>query len=147
MWKPIGLFSCLLALAACSPESPFGFRLPDGDATAGRQAFLDLRCNSCHEVRGSAIEHGGGLAQITLGGQTTRVKTYGELVTSIINPSHKIAPPHRVDGATAEGASLMSFTYLNEVMTVQQLVDLVAFLQPTYEVVQPPADVRWYIYP
>lgn len=147
MWKPIGLFACLLVVAACSPESPLGFRLPDGDATAGRQAFLDLRCNSCHEVRGVAIEHAGGLAHVALGGQTTRVRTYGELVTSIINPSHKIAPSHRADGATAEGASLMSFTYLNEVMTVQQLVDLVAFLQPTYEVVPPPIEGRWYVYP
>jgi hypothetical protein len=40
----------------------------------------------------------------------------------------------------------MSLAYLNDVMTVQQLVDLVAFLQPTYEVVQPP-PVRWALYP
>jgi hypothetical protein len=32
-------------------------------------------------------------------------------------------------------------------MTVQQLVDLVAFLQSTYEVVPPPVSARWYIYP
>jgi len=147
MWKPMALFSCLVTLAACTVESPFGFRLPDGDAATGRQAFLDLKCNSCHEVRGIALEQSSGLAHVTLGGQTTRVRTYGELVTSIINPSHKIAPPHRADGATAEGVSLMSFTYLNDVMTVQQLVDLVAFLQPTYEVVQPPIEGRWYVYP
>jgi hypothetical protein len=39
----------------------------------------------------------------------------------------------------------MSFVYLNDVMTVQQLVDLVAFLQPTYTIVQPPPP-RWAIY-
>ena len=147
MQKLIGLVLCAAALAACSPESPFGFRLPDGDAAAGRQAFLDLRCNSCHEVRGVAIEYRGGLANVVLGGQTTRVKTYGELVTSIINPSHRIAPLHRDDGALPDGQSVMSIAYLNDVMTVQQLVDLVAFLQPTYEVVPPPPPTRWYVYP
>lgn len=145
MRKSIVLLS-LAALAACSAESPFGFRLPDGDAVAGRQAFLDLRCNSCHEVRDVAVEYREGLAHVTLGGETTRVKTYGELVTSIINPSHRIAPPNR-DAVLPGGQSIMSAAYLNEVMTVQQLVDLVAFLQPTYEVVPPPVPARWYVYP
>jgi hypothetical protein len=146
MWKSIALLSCLAALAACSPESPFGFRLPDGDAAAGQQAFVDLRCNACHEVSGVPIEYLEGVARISLGGKTTRIKTYGELVTSIINPSHKIAPPHRDAGAEHRGESLMTYAYLNEIMTVQQLVDLVAFLQPTYEVVQPPPPSRWAMY-
>jgi hypothetical protein len=135
---------CLVSLCACSPESPFGFRLPEGDAAAGRQAFVDLRCNACHEVAGVPIEYLEGIAHVQLGGETTYVKTYGELVTSIINPSHKIVPPQI--GVTPEGQSVMSLAYLNDVMTVQQLVDLVAFLQPTYEVVQPP-PVRWALYP
>jgi hypothetical protein len=146
MRKSIALLFLVSALAACSPESPFGFRLPDGDAAAGRQAFLDLRCNSCHEVSGVAIEYREGLAHVRLGGQTTRVKTYGELVTSIINPSHRIAPLNR-DAVLPGGESIMSAAYLNEVMTVQQLVDLVAFLQSTYEVVPPPVQSRWYVYP
>lgn len=145
MWKIIALTPLFLVLAACGPQSPLGFRLPDGDPAAGQQAFVALRCNSCHEVSGVAVEYLEGVAHVPLGGQTTAVKTYGELVTSIINPSHRIAPLHRDDGATAEGESLMTFAYLNEVMTVQQLVDLVAFLQPTYEVVQPPS-ARWAVY-
>jgi hypothetical protein len=147
MWKLIRLLGLTAALAACSPESPFGFRLPDGDPADGRTAFIDLRCNSCHEVRGLAIEYVQGIAHVPLGGPTTRVKTYGELVTSIINPSHRIAPRHREDGALPGGQSLMSAAYLNDVMTVQQLVDLVAFLQPTYELVEPPPATRWYVYP
>ncbi len=145
MWRVVALLLCLAALTACSPESPFGFRLPNGDAAAGQQAFVDLRCNSCHEVSGVAVEYLEGVAHVRLGGQTTHVRTYGELVTSIINPSHKIAPPQRDGGATHRGESLMTYAYLNDVMTVQQLVDLVAFLQPTYEVVQPPAP-RWAMY-
>lgn len=145
MRRSIALFPCLATLAACSPESPFGFRLPDGDPAAGRQAFVDLRCNACHEVAGVSIEYLEGAARVPLGGKTAHVRTHGELVTSIINPSHKIAPPHRDSGATPEGQSLMTYAYLNEVMTVQQLVDLVAFLQPTYEIVQPP-PARWATY-
>jgi sulfur-oxidizing protein SoxX len=140
----IAFLPCLVGLAACSPESPLGFRLPDGDAPAGRQAFVDLRCNACHEVAGVPMEYLEGIAHVELGGKTTYVKTYGELVTSIINPSHKIAPPYRQSGVP-EGQSLMSYAYLNEVMTVQQLVDLVAFLQPTYQVVPPPV-ARWAMY-
>lgn len=144
MLKKLVLLCGVVTLAACGPQSPFGFSLPGGSADAGRQAFIALRCNSCHEIQGVA-EHLGGPAHVVLGGETTRVRTYGELVTSIINPSHKIAPVDRAEGATAEGESLMSYAYLNDVMTVQQLIDLVAFLQPTYRVVQPP-PVRWAMY-
>ena len=145
MRKTIAALPCLVAIAACSPESSFGFRLPDGDPAAGQKAFVDLRCNACHEVTGVPVEYLEGIAHVTLGGETTHLRTYGELVTSIINPSHKIAPRDRDSGASPEGQSLMSYVYLNEVMTVQQLVDLVAFLQPTYEVVPPPT-ARWAVY-
>jgi sulfur-oxidizing protein SoxX len=145
MRKSIALLSCLTALAACTPESPFGFRLPDGDAAAGREAFMNLGCNACHEVAGVPIEYLEGIARIKLGGETTHLRTYGELVTSIINPSHKIAPQHRDSRAVLDGESVMTYLYLNQVMTVQELVDLVAFIQPTYEVVPPP-PVIWSTY-
>ena len=145
MHKTIALLPWLAALAACTPESPFGFRLPDGDPAAGRQAFSDLGCNSCHEVAGVPIEHLDGVPHVQLGGKTTHLRTYGELVTSIINPSHKISPQHRAAGAVLDEQSVMTYLYLNQVMTVQQLVDIVAFLQPTYEVVQP-QPVKWATY-
>jgi len=69
-----------------------------------------------------------------LGGQTTVIKTYGDLVTSVINPSHKIFRRHsKQKVSTEEGGSKM-ITY-NEVMTVQQLVDLVTYLESNYEIV------------
>jgi hypothetical protein len=145
MRKAIALLPCLAAVAACGPASPFGFRLPDGDAAAGRQAFVDLGCNACHEVAGVPIEYLEGIAHVQLGGKTRHLRTYGELVTSIINPSHKIAPGHREAGAVLDGESVMTYLYLNQIMTVQELVDLVAFLQPTYEVVPPP-PAKWAIY-
>lgn len=80
---------------------------------------------------------------VVLGGGVSRVKTYGELVTSIINPSHKLArgfPPHRVSD---ESGSLMS--PYNDVMTVTELINLVAFLQTRYEV-KPRPGYRYPVY-
>lgn len=140
---------CLSILQGCTPgpESARGFRLPDGNAEAGRLAFVDLRCHACHDVQGveppaeSAID-----TRVALGGQVTRVRTYGELVTSIINPSHKLAPGYQPEEETEDGKSPMEAASLNETMTVQQLVDIVTYLQPLYEVRPPAYDPYSYIY-
>lgn len=146
----IELLACATMLAACSPtpQSPQGFRLPDGDAARGRQAFTALHCNSCHTVAGTDIEYvGAGAPKVALGGTTTYVRTYGELVTSIINPSHKLAPGYPPEDVSSDGESLMAMARLNEAMTVQQLIDLVAFLQDQYEVVLPEYYPYTRIYP
>lgn len=114
MQKTIALFLCLAALVGCTPQSSFGFRLPDGDAAAGQQAFVGLGCNACHEVAGVPIDYLGGITHVQLGGKTTHLRTYGELVTSIINPSHKIAARDRENDAVLEGESVMTYLYLNK---------------------------------
>ena len=78
---------------------------------------------------------GTGPVSVTLGGEVTKVKTYGELVTSIINPSHKLAERYPEEEVSIEGESLMPV--INDVLTVQQLIDLVSFLQAQYEVTPP----------
>jgi hypothetical protein len=140
---------CGLLLAGCGQESGLGFRLPDGSPERGRAAFLALRCNACHRVVGlDEPDQGKGLANVVLGGETMRVKNYGELVTAIINPSHRIAPGYPLSQVTTpDGQSLMNLAYLNDVTTVQQLIDLVAFLQGSYRVVPPPISPYSYIYP
>ena len=45
------------------------------------------------------------------------------------------------------GQSLMTLPYLNDVMTVQQLIDLVAFLQGSYQVMPPALSPYSYQYP
>ena len=88
------------------------------------------------------------MANVTLGGETVRVKSYGELVTAIINPSHRIAPGYPLSQVTTpDGQSLMTLGYLNDVMTVQQLIDLVAFLQASYQVMPPLVSPYSYVYP
>ena len=132
----------LLGLCGCmpSPESSVGFRLPDGDAERGRAAFVDLQCHGCHAVAGVDLEFTGtGAVRVELGGQVSRVRTYGELVTSIINPSHRLAPGYDPAYVTTGGESIMTLAYINEVMTIQQLIDVVAFLQDQYDV-SPPSE-------
>ncbi|MCG8442599.1 MAG: hypothetical protein MI723_12400, partial [Caulobacterales bacterium] len=83
----------MIAVAACEigPESGRGFRLPEGDVAEGRERFVDYRCVDCHsivgmdELRTDVVA----LMDLPLGGGTTQIATYGELVTSIINPSHR----------------------------------------------------------
>ena len=59
------------------------------------------------------------------------MRSYGQLVTAVIHPSHDIAKGYdEAEVVSASGESLMS--NFNETMTVQQLIDLVAFLQSTY---------------
>ncbi len=147
MRKALPLLLLAAALAGCGPKSPLGFSLPTGDAARGKTAFQALRCNACHEVAGLDLEYLNGPAHVTLGGKTTRIHTEGELVTSIINPSHKIAPRYPQDQVAVNGQSIMSAAYLNDVMTVQQLVDLVAFLQSTYQIAPPPVPAYWRVYP
>jgi len=82
---------------------------------------------------------------VVLGGDVTHVKTYGELVASIINPSHKLAKGY-VEEAVSEGGVSKMLVY-NDVMTVRQLTDLVVFLQPHYKVIVPNYEYRRYRFP
>jgi L-cysteine S-thiosulfotransferase len=134
------------ALCGCDEEramSERGFRLPDGDAAAGRETFLYMHCNQCHTIQGEQLPRIPGFEPfVELGGPVTRVKTYGELVTAIINPSHKLAEGYPKDLVSEDGKSKM-YVY-NGFMTVQELIDLVMFLQPYYDVIPPQFQYRVY---
>ena len=129
----------LLTLACDGPKSGAGLRLPDGDVERGKAAFLELKCNTCHTVAKTEIaEPGKDYAYtrvVVLGGEIRQIKTYGDLVTSIINPTHSLASGYPKDLITKNGQSAM--TNFNDTMTVRQLIDLVAFLQSRYEFVPP----------
>ncbi|MDH3432107.1 MAG: c-type cytochrome [Gammaproteobacteria bacterium] len=140
------LLTLFLSLGACDEErtmSERGFRLPDGNATAGRETFLYMHCNQCHTIEGEELPPIPGFDPfVELGGTVTRVKTYGELVTAIINPSHKLANGYAKEVVSEDGKSKM-YVY-NGFMTVQELIDIVMFLQPHYEVVPPEFQYRVY---
>jgi len=133
--KTILLLLTTLILIACTegPESPKGFSLPEGDVEAGKAVFVSYQCLACHTLQG--VTDNSVTQQIPkkvpLGGDVSKIKTYGELVTSVINPSHKIAPGFKREGYTDEQGQSLMRNY-NDLMTVNELVDLVAFLQPQY---------------
>jgi mono/diheme cytochrome c family protein len=133
-------------LGGCERDrmSERGFSLPEGDPDAGRDTFIYMQCHQCHTVEGETFPALPGLdpPYVELGGPVTRVKSYGELVTAIINPSHKLASGY-ADDVVAEGGESNMYIY-NQYMTIQELVDLVMFLQPYYDVVVPRYDYRVY---
>jgi L-cysteine S-thiosulfotransferase len=142
MWRTVTLALALLAMltiGCVNPRSSAGFRLPDGDAERGRAAFLQLKCYNCHTVSGVDLAVRGReyayLRSVVLGGETRRVRTYGDLVTAIINPSHSLAPGYPKELITKDGKSAMAD--FNDTLTVHQLTDLVAFLQSRYQLLPP----------
>jgi len=122
-------------------RSSRGFALPQGDVEAGQKAVVDLRCTTCHEVHGLEDElprpTATPIVGVTLGGLAMREPTDGELITSIINPSHHVNTPNEQQNVTSGSESRMAAANLNESMTVQQLLDIVAFLHDRYETAQP----------
>ena len=130
------LLACAGALIGCTPgpESPRGFSLPEGDEMAGQVAFIDLRCNDCHSAAGvEQYDPENAEIKFELGGDVTRVTTYAELVTAIINPSHRLSQRYpEAQSAVGEESRMRNY---NETMTVQQMIDLVAYLQPQYKVI------------
>ena len=128
-----------LGIGGCDRDrmSEVGFRLPDGDPAAGRKAFVYMHCTQCHTIVDEkfSIDPLVEKPYVELGGKVSKVKTYGQLVTAIINPSHKLADGYPEDLISEDGESRM-YVY-NDYMTVQELIDIVMFLQPHYEVIVP----------
>jgi hypothetical protein len=157
MMKPT-LFLLLVPIAlsgivSCgdAAKSARGFRLPDGDIDKGREAFVALGCRRCHSVKGVLLEEFAGDPPILLelGGEVIRVKNYGELVTSIINPDHIVSGKYlnEIPNEERPEAKLDSpMPSINETMTVAQMIDLVAFLQDHYKRTTPDYDWQYYGY-
>lgn len=143
--KKIPLLLLVGALAAslftaCQPEpkSGSGFTLPEGDVDAGKEAFVALRCYTCHTVNGvndlpapsETVD-----TPVVIGGEVARVKTYGDLLTAIVHPSHQITGALREQWT--EWSQLSPMPDYGDAMTVRQMIDLTTFLQPRYIKLEP----------
>ena len=139
---PPSLFAILaVLLAGCEqgPHSSSGFRLPEGNAAKGKAAFVAYGCHTCHEVPGTDLPKPTVQppVPVILGGIVEQPITDGYLVTSIIYPSYRLAARPK-DQITEHGHSRMpGFT---DKMTVQDLADIVAFLQSRYVIRRTPPD-------
>ncbi len=130
----IALLWLVASGCVADPKSSQGFSLPDGDAERGKATFAKLQCHACHTVSGVEFDKLDNTTEpiVALGGVTPQVRTYGDLVTSIINPSHRFALGYPEDEVTTDRESKMRL--YNDEMTIAQLIDLVAFLQSHYQV-------------
>lgn len=102
------------------------FTWPTGDPARGREVFTKLECYSCHEVKGEKFpapsEAGKVGPELSQMGPLHDPEYFAE---ALINPSAVIEPGKGYAGA--DGSSKMpSF---NDSATVQEVVDLVAFLR------------------
>ena len=135
----------LICLSGCQRDDrrQGDIYLPKGDPARGELHFVSLGCVGCHVVVDAELPEPteAGPVRVLLGSRTGLGMSYGQLVTSIVNPSHRLSSRYRRDEVSHEGESLM--TSYNDVLTVTQLTDLVAFLQAHYK----EADRPGYQYP
>jgi hypothetical protein len=129
-------------LSACSTApAARGFVLPEGDKSIGKETFVTLGCSSCHTVAGVpelpppvATPKVG----LILGGAMDEPPTDGQLVTAIIHPSHALS--REIEERLALSGTKSRMGDYKSAMSVQELVDLVAFLQASYSRL-PPAKI------
>ena len=142
------LLLAALVLSACSQEQQpvQGFILPQGDVDKGKAIFVEAGCAQCHTVADSDIEQPPGAAfHVKIGGEGRKVKHYGDLLTSIVNPDHKVSRVFRVEDESGEGFS-SPMPKFADTMTVTEMVDLVEFLHSTYQRSVPGYGGRYYYY-
>lgn len=140
MW--IGLF------AGCDrpPKSGLGFVFPEGNAARGQAAFVELKCYTCHRVDQADVTIPAPIVDPTLvvllGGETAKVRTYGDLVTAIIHPSYTISD--KVPGPKKWEIAKSPMPTVNDQMTVTQLLDIVTYLQSHYRPLEPLYHQQYY---
>ena len=137
VWMLVALSGTALGVGCAT--SP-GFPIQQGDIDRGRQAFVDHQCHQCHSVSGVTLPPlaGAGPLELELGGEIIAVRSYSDLMTSIINPNHIISESYREQlllDAVVPLESPMPTPNLDN-MTVRQLIDLVAFLDSRYVLIE-----------
>lgn len=101
--------------------------IPKGDVEQGKKAFVALKCTACHQTadHASATPPVAAKSGPTLG-MTQAEYPAGWIANSIISPSHTIAVDS--DGQS-EGGKLSRMPDFTDVMTVRQLIDIIAYIK------------------
>jgi mono/diheme cytochrome c family protein len=106
--------------------------LPKGDARAGRQAFLDLKCTACHKVADET-----GFPEPfsdNLGPELDLRRPFrspSEVATAIVAPSHSISSGTSPEVKARLEGELSPMGDFSQAMTVRQLADMVEYLRTT----------------
>lgn len=104
-----------------------GFFLPKGDIAAGKKAFADLKCNTCHSVKNAPdLESTVKVKAAPELGKRQAHYSRGWIANSIVSPSHTIV--YDSDGM-APDSELSRMGDFTETMTVRQLIDLVEYIK------------------
>lgn len=146
-WLCTLVFAGMLSACDKGPEPVKGFILPEGDVERGKQVFVATGCLTCHTIKDEELPEPSipRVLDIKLGGGVYRVKNYGELLTSIINPTHVVSAKYRATLDRDDRKDAKSpMPEFNDVINVTQLIDLTAFLHSRYELLQP--QYRGYMY-
>lgn len=139
-WFSLCLVSAAVFLTGCDrAQSGHRLRLPPGSAEKGQAAFIALKCTDCHTVAGVDLPKPVVASElvVALGGNVPRLRTVGDLMTSIIHPTKAVSAKMK---RPTVGKPVTNMPDQNDTMTVTQLVDLVRFLQPRYTEMPPPMD-------
>lgn len=128
-------FSLALTAAACRYQQAEALprEVPAGNALAGKEAFLELRCWSCHEIEGTDMPKpvAAPIMPVFLGGNARPAPDDLYLLQAIVNPSHELAPGWGTD-TNIRSENLSRMGDYSEVMSARQLFDLIAFLKSRY---------------
>jgi|MudIll2142460700_1097286.scaffolds.fasta_scaffold1024672_1 mono/diheme cytochrome c family protein len=124
------------ALAACSAALTLtlacgGSQTTSGDPDKGRQAFVDLRCNSCHEVAGESLPAPSVTPAVGLGGRALLPPSADRLKADILLPSSHFAVGYPREQIMRGDVSRMP-DYSKQ-LSDEQVANLVAFLKSRYE--------------
>lgn len=128
----LALFGLTLASVACGDDELFW---PPGNAESGKVVFEELRCYSCHEVKGAEFPAPSAITPTYVPlGATGKQHSRNYLLTSIIAPSHQFAEPSPPPEVKAGPENVMSgersrMSDFTDRLTIRQLIDLVAYLQ------------------
>jgi hypothetical protein len=122
----------IVATGCAKEQRQMETALPQGEHAAGRQAFLDLRCWSCHEIYGDDMPRpvASPTMPVYLGGNAISAPSDIELLRSIMDPSHTITPGW--DPTLTKSGSGSRMGDFSGAMTAKQLFDVIAFLKTRY---------------
>jgi sulfur-oxidizing protein SoxX len=127
-------------LAGCDAglKSGRGFVFPEGNVARGEKAFIAMKCYVCHRVEGVPSLPAPTASPekvVILGGKVARLRTYGDLVTAVIHPSYALS--EKLTDPSIQDPKDTPMKSFNDTMTVTQMLDIVTFLQPHYQRLEP----------